>query len=56
MPENHAGKPTKVIATDSSSKLSENVVPQAATASVGDVAPGHGVPLFTFSKTSFSVL
>jgi hypothetical protein len=51
LPENHAGKPVKEVDSDSSSKQSENVAPIFGT---GEAAPS--VPLFVFSKTSFSAL
>ena len=55
LPENHAGKPVKVVDSDSSSKQSENVAPLVAGKSLaGEAAPG--VPVFTFSKTSFSAM
>jgi hypothetical protein len=60
LPENHAGKPTMVVnsGSDSSSKHSENMVPiKMAGMSLGPGgAAAPGVPLFTFSKTSFSAL
>jgi len=51
LPENRAGKPTKVV---DSSEQSENMAPIAGKSLAGEAAPG--VPLFTFSKTSFSAL
>ena len=55
LPENHAGKPVKVVDSDSLSKQSENVAPLVAGKSLaGEAAPG--VPMFTFSKTSFSAM
>ena len=57
LPENHASKAaiaTKVAGSVSSSKQLENVAPIAGRSLPGEAAPG--VPLFTFSKTSFSAL
>jgi hypothetical protein len=60
--EKHADKTTRAIATkevafDSSSKQpdSENVVPIVGRSLANEEA-APGVPLFTFSKTSFSAL
>lgn len=47
-------KPT-IVGSNSSSKQSENVVPIVGRSIVPSEAAA-GVPLFTFSKTSFSAL
>jgi hypothetical protein len=67
LPEKHAGCKTtiatnmvaqsNVVDSISSSKQSENVMPlvgRSLASEVGEAAPG--VPLFSFSKTSFSAL
>jgi hypothetical protein len=61
LPKKHAGCKTtiatNVVDSISSSKQSENVMPlvgRSLASEVGEAAPG--VPLFSFSKTSFSAL
>jgi len=61
LPKSHASKPTNLkqvnSGSDSSGKQSENVLPMAVKSlpgEAGEAAPG--IPVFTFSKTSFSAL
>jgi hypothetical protein len=60
LPKKHAGKSTfatNMVDSDLSSTQSENVMPLVGRSIVSEASEvGPGVPLFTFSKTSFLAL